>query len=177
MYCTKCGNPVEENAKFCSKCGTAIQATSEDNIAPAPQAPVYEAPQAPVYEAPQAPAYEAPAYEAPQVPVYEAPQAPVYEAPQAPAYQTPVYQPAPPAEENKAGKIFSLISMLCGIFSLVFCWIPFYLMLTPSMAAIALGILGIIKKGNKGKCIPGIVLGAVAFLFITIISAAWEAAM
>ena len=140
----------------------------------APQAPAYEAPQAPAYEAPQAPAYEAPAYEAPQAPAYEAPQAPAYsapayEAPQAPAYQPPVYQPEQPVAENKLGKIFSLISMICGIVSLVFCWIPF-IMEIPAAAAVVLGIIGSKNGGSKGKCITGIVLGAVAFVLILIFS-------
>ena len=183
MFCPNCGNPVEETAKFCSKCGGAIaapEAAPAYNAAPAydegatqllddpatelmsenKAAPVYEAP---AYEAPQAPAYEAPAYTAPSY------NAPSYEAPQAPTYQTPVYQPAQPAAENKLGKIFSLISMICGIVSLVFCWIPFIMEL-PAAAGVVLGIIGIKKGGSKGKCIPGIILGAIAFVIILIVS-------
>ena len=199
MFCPNCGNPVEETAKFCSKCGGAIAAPeaapaynaapaydegatqllddpatelmSENKAAPVYEAPAYEAPQAPAYEAPQAPAYEAPQAPAYEAPAYTAPSynAPSYEAPQAPTYQTPVYQPAQPAAENKLGKIFSLISMICGIVSLVFCWIPFIMEL-PAAAGVVLGIIGIKKGGSKGKCIPGIILGAIAFVIILIVS-------
>ena len=191
MFCPNCGNSLEDNAKFCSKCGASV--AQEAAPAPAYQAPAYEENatqllddpatelmsenkaagtpvyQAPAYEAPQAPAYEAPqapAYEAPQAPAYSAP---AYEAPQAPAYQPPVYQPEQPVAENKLGKIFSLISMICGIVSLVFCWIPF-IMEIPAAAAVVLGIIGSKNGGSKGKCITGIVLGAVAFVLILIFS-------
>ena len=101
-------------------------------------------------------------------PADEAPQTP---ADTAPDYQALVYPPEQPIEKNKVGKIFSLVSLLCGIISLVLCWIPF-VMEIPAIAAVVLGILGIKKNGSKGKCITGIILGAIAFVLILIVSLA-----
>ena len=44
MFCTKCGNPVADTARFCSVCGNPLT--------PAPQPPVRQAPvqQAPVQQ-------------------------------------------------------------------------------------------------------------------------------
>ncbi len=58
-FCSNCGNHLEENAKFCSKCGSAIAAPVTP---PAPAAPV----EAPV---PAEPVYSAPVY----TPIYNAP--------------------------------------------------------------------------------------------------------
>lgn len=50
-FCSNCGNPLEENAKFCSKCGSAIAAPAE--VPAAPAEPVYSAPvYTPIYNAP-----------------------------------------------------------------------------------------------------------------------------
>lgn len=40
MFCTNCGNPVEEGAAFCTKCGTKIDpAAPKPPVAPVPQTP------------------------------------------------------------------------------------------------------------------------------------------
>lgn len=160
MFCYKCGTRLEDDAQYCYNCGTILKET-EAPAAPAPEAPVYAAP------VPEAPVYEVPV-----------PEAPVYEAPAFTSPVTPAYIDPQPAEEgSKFGRVASLVSLLCGIFSLVFCWIPFFVMEVPSIAAVAFGIVGIIKKGSKGKCITGIILGGIAFLFVLIIGVVWAAAM
>ncbi len=40
IYCTKCGNPLQEDSQFCSACGTPVQAP----ISPEPQMPSDSAP-------------------------------------------------------------------------------------------------------------------------------------
>ncbi|MBQ3146444.1 MAG: zinc ribbon domain-containing protein [Oscillospiraceae bacterium] len=48
-FCSNCGNPLEENAKFCSKCGSSVAAPVES----APAEPVYSAPvYTPIYSTP-----------------------------------------------------------------------------------------------------------------------------
>ena len=54
-FCSNCGNPLEENAKFCSKCGSAIAASTDTPAAPVevPAEPVYSAPvYTPIYSTP-----------------------------------------------------------------------------------------------------------------------------
>ena len=31
-YCTKCGNQMEENARFCNRCGAAVEAAAADSF-------------------------------------------------------------------------------------------------------------------------------------------------
>jgi len=75
MFCTKCGNNIADDARFCAKCGTP---TNVGNQQPAPQQPVY---QQPVYQqpAPQQPVYQQPVYQQPvyQQPVYQQPVSPI----------------------------------------------------------------------------------------------------
>lgn len=49
LFCSNCGNSLNEDVKFCPNCGTAIP---EKDPTPAPATPVYEAP---VYEVPAVP--------------------------------------------------------------------------------------------------------------------------
>lgn len=47
MYCSKCGNNLEENAKFCQKCGTSVSVPNMSasqqpvNVAPTTQQAAY----------------------------------------------------------------------------------------------------------------------------------------
>ncbi len=92
MFCSVCGNEMEENAKFCSKCGTPVE-PAEPIKESAPEAPAEEsAPEAPVEEsAPETPAEES----VPEAPAEEsAPEAPAEEsAPEAPAEGAFVFCP------------------------------------------------------------------------------------
>ena len=43
-YCIKCGNELNDDARFCVSCGTAVE------VPAAPAAPAYQAPAAPKFE-------------------------------------------------------------------------------------------------------------------------------
>ncbi|MCL2153194.1 MAG: zinc-ribbon domain-containing protein [Oscillospiraceae bacterium] len=101
MYCSNCGVKNDEEARFCTDCGTALEGV----FAPPPseEATTFDA--SPVEQMYDAPSYNEPAYGAPPMePVYSAPPAePVYGAPPAePVYGAPPAEPvygAPPAEQ------------------------------------------------------------------------------
>jgi len=101
VFCTRCGNRVPADFKFCNQCGTPTVAPAEIRMsAPAQQQP----PQRPAASAPVAPRAEEPAYQAP-APEYTPPPAP------SPARQTaprPAVQPAPQRAAKKGflGGIF-----------------------------------------------------------------------
>lgn len=98
MFCTNCGNPVSDNAKFCPSCGAVLNQDSQPISAqqpqPAPQ-PQAEAPAPQPAPAPQETA--APAPEQSQ-PTYAAP-APAAAPEPAPNYQAAAYQPAQPSSQ------------------------------------------------------------------------------
>ena len=65
MYCRKCGNPLNDTARFCPKCGTAVRVRVNADQAPAvPEEPVI----VPAVEIPEEPE-AAPAVEIPEEPV------------------------------------------------------------------------------------------------------------
>ena len=102
MYCTNCGNKLDDTAKFCPYCGQ-MQETR-----PQPQ----QQAQAPVAEPAQQPA--APVYTAPAEPTYTAPAAPVYETLEQPNLDT--LNASREAEKSeRASQI-----LIKGILSLVF---------------------------------------------------------
>lgn len=77
------------------------------------------------------------------------------------------------APVSKLGKIFSLVSLIAGIVSLVFGWLPGFAMLTPQAAAIVLGIIGMKKGGAKAKCIVGIITAAVGVMITLVMGVVW----
>ena len=52
-FCKSCGTQLNEGVKFCPSCGTNNEAAPE--VAPAPEAPVYQQPQQPVQQGYQPP--------------------------------------------------------------------------------------------------------------------------
>ncbi len=82
--------------------------------------------------------------------------APAQEAPQ---YTPPQYIQPPVKEENK---LMGILSLICGVGSFIFGWVPF-LMFVPEILAAVFGIVGIVKKSGKAMAIAGLVLGIVAF--------------
>ncbi len=91
-FCSHCGNPLPDSAKFCAACGTRVAPPAPEYQAPPVEEPVYIPPVA----EPEVAEYQEPVY---QEPVYQEPvyQEPVY---QEPAYQEPAYQPPVPAPEK-----------------------------------------------------------------------------
>ena len=94
MYCTECGTPIAENAKFCTECGHPVQ--------PRPAAPVQETvPAAAETEAPAAPVFAQPA-ETPAAPVSAQPA----ETPAAaPVWQQPAAQTAARPPRRYRGRL------------------------------------------------------------------------
>ena len=88
-FCTNCGQPIDEGARFCASCGAEIAPANVQQNAPPP---VYQPP--PAYQPP--PVYPSPNYQPP--PVYNAP--PAYTPPPTatPAYGYQVPVPGIPAE-------------------------------------------------------------------------------
>ena len=123
-------------------------------------------PQQPVME-PMQPQQPQPQYQAPQgqYQQYQAPQQPVnqyqpqgqyqmYQAPQ-PQYQNQYQyrQPAPAVPGNG----FCIASLVLGICSLFFWWLP-WLNIVIIALAIIFGIVGLVKKHGDGKAIAGLIL-------------------
>ncbi len=151
MFCTQCGAQQEDNARFCTVCGAALQQAEPTPVAveqPAP-APVVEQPApAPVVEQP-APAPQQPVYTQPTQPAQ-----PVYTQPAQPVYGQPV-QP----QQKVPGKGLAIAGMVLGIVSLVTFWCYGFI---TGILAIVFG--GVAKgKGYKGGMgTAGIVCGAIS---------------
>ena len=107
MFCSKCGNLLPDDAKFCGSCGTPVVnnvinqpvEVEEPVEIPAPET-VETAPETSVYAQP-----ETSVYEQPETSVYEQPTAPVFEQqpiqPAAPVFeQQPIQQAAPVFEQQ-----------------------------------------------------------------------------
>lgn len=173
MFCHNCGNKLEDTACFCGKCGAPVAAApaAEPVVEPVAEPvvePVADVGEEPVAEAPvveEAPAAETPAVEA--EPAVEAPaveEMPAFEPPAAPE---PVYMPPQYVEPEVTGprgsKGMSIASLILGICSFVFCWVPFMMVITEILGTI-FGIKGIRNRNGSGMAITGLVLSLVAFL-------------
>ncbi len=98
----------------------------------------------------------------PQQPSYSTPAQPAYSAPQS-SYATPQYGQnqyagygAPKPKSDK--KTFGLWGMILGLSGLL---LPLFI---NNIAAIALGIVGLIKENSKGMSITAIVSGGIGLL-------------
>ena len=149
-FCSNCGAELTEGSAFCPNCGAGQVRPFhvQEQPVPTPEPEVVTA--EPVYQEP--------------APVYQ----PVY---QQPVYQQPVYQPQVevPATLPASAKILGLISMICGLVSLVSCYVGF------SFAIPALILSGIASrkapgvpngKAKVGKItgIFGIILSVISFI-------------
>lgn len=99
----------------------------------------------------------------PQQPSYSTPEQPASSAPQS-TYAAPQYgqnpyagYAAPKPKSDK--KTFGLWSMILGLSGLL---IPLFI---NNIAAIALGIVGLVKENSKGMSITGLVSGSVGFIW------------
>ncbi len=93
---------------------------------------------------------------------------------------TPASQPAPtiaPDTSNpvigeparKAEKGLAVAALICGIASLVLCWVPF-LGLVLAIVGVVLGIIALVKKSNKAMSIIGLVCGGFGLPLSVILS-------
>lgn len=109
------------------------------------------------------------------------PAEPVY---QEPVYQAPVYQPqAEPAVLPTPAKILGLISMICGLLSLVSCYVGFAysipaLILANIASKKAPGIPNGKAKVGKITAIIGIVVSVICFIiYVALVAAGTESFM
>lgn len=106
MFCTKCGNQLRENARFCPKCGAPVRAAQPPvavAAAPAPKPAAAQAPQTAAVQTPQPAAVQTPqpaAVQAPQPAPVQAPQPAAAQAPQPAAVHAPA-SPVTPVEPAK----------------------------------------------------------------------------
>lgn len=141
MFCYNCGNQLKDGDCFCDKCGLPVNTTVETKPAEEPVAEPVEPVEAPAAE-PAAPAQSATGYMPPQ------------------------YTRPPVKEESK---LMGILSLICGIGSFVFGWIPF-LMFVPEVLAAVFGIVGLVKKQGKGMAAAGLILGILAFITTALMS-------
>lgn len=75
--------------------------------------------------------------------------------------QSPWPSPPPPPPDN-SGKGMAVGALVCGIVSVVFCWL-FYVAIPASLVAIVLGVLARKKlpQGGAGMATAGLVLGII----------------
>jgi hypothetical protein len=109
------------------------------------------------------------------------PAEPVY---QEPVYQAPVYQPqAEPAVLPTSAKILGLISMICGLLSLVSCYVGFVysipaLILSSIASKQAPGIPNGKARVGKITAIIGIVVSVICFIvYVALVAAGTESFM
>lgn len=142
-FCSNCGTELTDGTAFCPNCGAGQVRTfgAEEPKAVVPEPEVI-----------------------PAEPVY---QAPVY---QEPVYQAPVYQtPAEPAKLPTSAKILGLISMICGLLSLVSCYVGFMysipaLILASIASKQAPGVPNGKAKVGRITGIIGIVVSVISFI-------------
>ncbi|MCS5722548.1 hypothetical protein N1028_11345 [Herbiconiux sp. CPCC 203407] len=94
--------------------------------------------------------------------------------------QPPPYQPAPqtpqgpttPATAAAARNRFGLAALIAGIVAFVGAFIPIFnfLAVLIALAAVVLGIIGIIRTGPKGSAVAGAVLGFIALVLSSILA-------
>ena len=157
MFCESCGASIPDGQAFCSNCGAAapaqatpVQATPVQatpvQAAPAPAPQPVAQPVQPVQQ------YSQPAPQ-PVQPVQQYAQ-PVQQA--QPVYVQPVV--AVPAEQKKSSGM-AIAGLIMGIFTLIFCWVPFVSWIL-GLLGLIFSIIGIAKKngGAKGAAITGLIL-------------------
>jgi hypothetical protein len=93
--------------------------------------------------------------------------------------QPPPYQPAPqtppgptPASGTRARNRFGLAALIAGIVAFVGAFIPIFnfAAVLIALAAVVLGIIGIIRTGPKGSAVAGAVIGFIALVLSSILA-------
>ena len=158
MFCESCGASIPDGQAFCSNCGAAAPAQATPVQATPVQAAPAPAPQPVAQPVQPVQQYSQPA---PQ-PVQSVQQyaQPVQQA--QPVYVQPVV--AVPAQPRKSSGM-AIAGLIMGIFTLIFCWVPFVSWIL-GLLGLIFSIIGIAKKncGAKGAAITGLsltILGAI----------------
>lgn len=170
-FCLNCGAEIPDSVKFCTSCGKEVQDASaveaantivtEDNfgLGDAPVAPE------PVILEKVTDAEEI----APEpIPVMDD-----VNNSNAGAYsEQNTYSGnygAPQAAEPAASKTLAIVSLVCGILSILCCCCCTYLGIALSIAAIACGVIVLVKNmEGRGMAIAGIACGGVGFVVLII---------
>lgn len=68
--------------------------------------------------------------------------------------------------ENKVGKVLSIVSICCGVVSIICCWVPLVYLFgfITGPAGIITGIIALRQKGVKGLAIAGIATGGLGII-------------
>ncbi len=158
-YCTHCGAPIDDLAKFCSACGQECLQVSPQSTQP--QSDPYNASEAPVQtDCRQAEPYAG--YTQPQAAAFNAyrPEA------QASAYQSNSAQP--PITAQKRGNWAGIVGFILSICALLICLLPYY-GVEIGLFGLVFSIIGIClakkRNGKKGLAIAGTVISAVVIAF------------
>lgn len=155
-FCSKCGAPLEPDARFCNICGTDVKAAPDSSAQPeqAGEAPQEEQPAA--YEGSDAAAQPQAGYSYQQ---NQQPQAGYYyqQNGQQPPQQGYYQQPGPNGKEPNGWA--PVTALICGILSVTICCASFI----PAVLGLVFGILGL-KTSKRTMAIWGIVLGSIGIL-------------
>ncbi len=153
MFCENCGSKLEDNAKFCENCGAPVAAGSEPE--PEERAETYTEPVEEVVETVE----DSGSYE-----------------PQSYDYSNTGYSDPMGSVQAAGPHAFSIVSMICGILSLVCCCV-YGLAITFGIVAIVFGILSIVKaKGGRGMAMAGLICGGIGLLLSIIVAIVGAAA-
>ncbi|MDR0220928.1 MAG: DUF4190 domain-containing protein [Lachnospiraceae bacterium] len=188
ILCPACNKETSKTNTFCAECGERIIPLGADGaFAPPVEAEAAEAPAAPPWHEPSENPYANVNAEAEVVNPYSNSETNVgsssmgtpydaqannnYTTP--PSYQRADGQPRPPVTANTMGggapgesKVLAIVSLVCGIASLVCCCVSFFV----AVAGLITGIIVLTKnKNGRGMAIAGVVLSAVSLLIYTVI--------
>ena len=148
-FCTKCGQQVSDQDRFCPGCGAPVvtaQNTSNNGQQPYGGQPGTQ---------------NTPGY-GPQNPSPYGGQGPAPYGQQGPQNYNRNF---PQQNIPQGPKGLAIASMVVGICSVVFTWVPPLAIVLGALALI-FGIVSVAKKmGGKGMAVAGIVTGAVGFLY------------
>ncbi len=172
VFCPKCGWGNATDARFCMNCGEGLARTQENTQNP----PLYTTPELSQDMTPNVSQDITPNVSS--IETEEVASTPWMDSTSNPYYSTATttntgynpsssyYVPDTPNEEKKTSGL-SIASLVCGIVSLVCCFLTGPL----SIAAIVLGIIALVKKSaGKGMAIGGIITSAVAIIFYLILA-------
>lgn len=149
-YCANCGAENDNESLFCSKCGTKLADAAEEVKAEVAGAEA---------------AQPAPTPVVPVAPVQSADQAQPYNNVQAQPYNNVQAQPA--QDEHVKARVFGIIGFICGIISIVFCWLGVIPIagIVSALFIIAHGIVGLIFCIKSQRELPNFTLAKLGKIF------------